>query len=188
MNIKKKKVLMEAFFMAQFSYCPLTWMFHSRKLNNKISKLHERCLRIVYGDNTSSFEKLLETDNSLSVHHRNIQVLETELCKIVNGLSPEIMKEVFPFSENGKTFHLAPKIWELVPVEIKNVESVASFKGAIKKIETNKLSLSTMPDVCFSGWFRVIYFMIRHKSVFLCFVFCFFFCFYYTIFFVILDS
>ena len=68
MNIKKKKVFMKAFFMAQFSYCPLTWMFHSRKLNNKINKLHERCLRIVYSDNTSSFDELLETDHSVSVH------------------------------------------------------------------------------------------------------------------------
>ena len=100
MNIKKKRVLMKAFFMAQFSYCPLTWMFHSRKLNNKINKLHERCLRIVYSDNTSSFEELLETDNSVSVHHRNIQVLATELYKIVNGLSPEIMKEVLTFNDN----------------------------------------------------------------------------------------
>ena len=32
MNIKKKKVLIKTFFMAQFSYCPLIWMFHSRKL------------------------------------------------------------------------------------------------------------------------------------------------------------
>ena len=38
MNIQKKKVLMKAFFTAQFSYCPLIWMFHSRKLNNKINK------------------------------------------------------------------------------------------------------------------------------------------------------
>ena len=114
--------------MAQFSCCPLIWMFHSRKLNNKINKLHERCLRIVYSDNTSSFEELLETDNSVSVHHRNIQVLATELYKIVNGLSPE----VFPFNENtsyntrnkrkfhsrsiksvtfgSETSHLAPKM------------------------------------------------------------------------------
>ena len=52
-------------------------MFHSKKLNNKINKLHERSLRINYSDNTSSFEGLLETDNSISVHHRNI--LGTEL-------------------------------------------------------------------------------------------------------------
>ena len=101
MNIKKKKVLMKAFFMAQFSYCPLIWMFHSRKLNNKINKLHKRCIQIVYSDNASSFEELLENDNSVSVHHRNIQVLATELYKIVNGLSPEIMKEVFSFNENA---------------------------------------------------------------------------------------
>ena len=29
--------------------------------------------------------------------------------------------------------HLAPKIWELVPEEIKKLESVASFKNTIKK-------------------------------------------------------
>ena len=157
MNIKKKKVLMKAFFMAQFSYCPLTRMFHSRKLNSKINKLHERCLRIVYSDNISSFDELLEIDNSVSVHHGNNQILAAELYKILNGFLPEIMKEVFPFNENTSyntrnkrkfhsrsiksvTFgsetlsHPAPKIWELVPVEIKNVEdSVASFKRAIKK-------------------------------------------------------
>ena len=111
-------------------------MFHSRKLNNKINKLHERCLRIVYSDNTSSFEELLETDKSFSVQQRNIQVLATELYKIVNGLSPVIVKEVFPFTVNTSyntrnnrkfysrsiklvTFgsetlsHLAPKIWSL---------------------------------------------------------------------------
>ena len=94
--------------------------------------------------------------NSVSVHHRNIQVLATELYKIVNWLSPEIIKGFFPFSENtsyntrnNRNFHsralksvafgsetlspLAPKISELVKVEIKNVESVASFKIAIKK-------------------------------------------------------
>ena len=86
----------------------------------------------------------------------NIKILATELYKILNGLSPEIMKEVFPFNENTSyntrnkrkfhqraiksvTFgsetlsHMAPKIWELVPVEIKNVELVACFKSAIKK-------------------------------------------------------
>ena len=49
----------------------------------------------MYSDNISSFEELLETDNFVSVHHRNIQVLATESYKVVNGLSPEIMEEVF---------------------------------------------------------------------------------------------
>ena len=40
MNITKRKILRNAFFNAQFSYCPLTWMFHNTKLNNKINKFH----------------------------------------------------------------------------------------------------------------------------------------------------
>ena len=76
---------MNAFFKFQFSYCPLSWMSHSRTLNNKINRLHERCLRIIYNDNTSSFTDLLVIDNSVSMHRRNIQVLATELYKFVNG-------------------------------------------------------------------------------------------------------
>ena len=37
-------------------------MFCSRSANNKISKLHERALRIVYDDCNSKFEKLLTKD------------------------------------------------------------------------------------------------------------------------------
>ena len=69
-------------------------MFHSRKLNNKISRMHEKGLRIVYNDNTSLYEELLEIDNSVSVHYRNIQILATELYKTVNELSLDIVKDV----------------------------------------------------------------------------------------------
>ena len=59
-------------------------MFHSRGLNNKINFLHERALRMTYGDRSSSFEDLLKKDNSVSTHHRNIQVLATEISKVKN--------------------------------------------------------------------------------------------------------
>ena len=86
---------MNAFFKSQFSYCPLSWMFPSRTLNKKINRLHQRCLRIIYSDNTFSFTDLLEIDNSVSVHHRNMQVLATELYKYVNGLSPKLVSGCF---------------------------------------------------------------------------------------------
>ena len=63
MNLSKKKILMNSFFNSQFSYCPLIWMFHSRIMNNKINRLHERYMRLIYGDKTSSFEELLDLTN-----------------------------------------------------------------------------------------------------------------------------
>ena len=156
MELPKRRILMNAFFKAQFNYCPIVWMFHSRSLNNKINRLHERCLRIIYNDKRSSFEELLVKDNSVSVHHNNIHALATEMYKVVNGISPEIMNDVFKvrnethyrlrhtsqfliepihsvFNGSESASYLGPKIWEQIPIEIKNKDSLISFKKEIKK-------------------------------------------------------
>ena len=129
---------------------------YSRTLNKKINRLHERCLRITYNDNTSPFVDLLEIDNSVSVHHRNIQVLATELYKFVNGLSPKLVSDCFKLNNmtvyntrNRSTFysrpvrtvyhsteslsHLWPKIWKLEPSDMKNLSSLTAFKKVIKQ-------------------------------------------------------
>ena len=143
---------MNAFFDSQFNYCPIIWMFHSRNLNNKINRLHERCLRVIYNDKTSSFEQLLENDNSVSIHYRNIQALAVEMYKVTNGLSPEIMRRIREESRsnlrytslftippihsvyNGResVYYMGPKIWELIPHAFKQINSLSGFKKAIK--------------------------------------------------------
>ena len=69
---------MKAFIELQFGYCPLVRIFHSQSLNNKINRIHKRALRITYNGKSSSFQKLLEKDNSVTIHHRNIKILATE--------------------------------------------------------------------------------------------------------------
>ena len=72
MNMSKKKMSMNSFFKSQFSYCPLIWMCHSRTINNKISYLQERCLRVIYNDKISSFKELLERNKSHCV--KSVQI------------------------------------------------------------------------------------------------------------------
>ena len=69
-------------------------MFQGRGLNNKISYLHERSLRIVYKGNTSSFKELLKKDNSITDYHRNIQSLAIELFKVKVNLSNTTMDDI----------------------------------------------------------------------------------------------
>ena len=77
-------------------------MFHGCNLNNKINRLHERCLWVIYNDKTSSFEQLHENDNSMYIHHRNTQTLAIEMYKVTNGLLPEIMSEIFQIREESR--------------------------------------------------------------------------------------
>ena len=84
--------------------CPLIWMNHSRTLNNRINRIHERSLRVVYNDKKSTFEELLERDKSVTRHIRNLQILVTEMFKVKNGIAPEIMNDVFQITEPNYNF------------------------------------------------------------------------------------
>ena len=60
-------------------------MFFNQYMNNKINKLHERALRIVYNDYT--FEQLLIKGTSFSVHHQDIHRLMIGIYKIFNNIT-----------------------------------------------------------------------------------------------------
>ena len=128
----------------------------NRSLNTKINRLHERCLRIVYNDKKSNFNELLVKHGSVSIHHQNLQKLAVEMLKVGRGLSPKIANELFQFKEqipyelrqrpqfqipwvhsvfNGTESRkcLGPKIWAMVPNEMKPLESLGKFRNAIKE-------------------------------------------------------
>ena len=151
MKLPKRRILMNAFFKSQFNYCPAIWMFHGRTLNNKINGLHESCLRIIYNKKLSNFEELLHKDSSVSIHHNTIHALAIKMYKVVNGMSPEIMDEVFKQRSNshynlGHTSQfivnpvqsvfngtesascLGPKIWNQILSENRNKKSLEGFK------------------------------------------------------------
>ena len=126
-------------------------MFCSRKLNRKINYIHERALRLVYNDYTSTFEELLKEDKSLIFHHRNIHQLAIEMYKVKNKLSPIFMQELFTHNPaRGKDRFLQPNvegvtygvkslrsfgpiIWnQMLPENLKSCVSLESFKESIK--------------------------------------------------------
>ena len=77
-------------------------MFSSRRSNNLINRIHERSLRTVYNDTSSTFQELLQRNRSVSIHHKNIQTLTIEVFKLVNNICPPVMKTFFDFRENRK--------------------------------------------------------------------------------------
>ena len=92
---EKTKIVMRAFVISQFSYCPLIWMFHGKGVNSKINHIHERAIRIVHQDFTSSFAELLFNDNSVSIHQRNLRLLVIEIYRTKMNINPSFIKEIF---------------------------------------------------------------------------------------------
>ena len=145
---------MTSFINSQFQYFPLIWIFHSRKLNTKINKLHERTLRITYRDRKSSFEDLLGHDNSVSVHQKNVQLLMIEMLKTKHGLNPSFMNEIFCPQTNQYSLRndcvfkspkmrsitygsetvrfRGPQLWCTLPPSIRLSTNMAEFKAKIK--------------------------------------------------------
>lgn len=150
--MEKKRLLMKAFIESQFSYCSLLWMFCSRKMNNRINHIHERALRLVYEDYTSSFDELLLVDNSVCIHHRNIQKVAIEMFKIKNNMAPILISDLFNFQNcertkssfqrpkinsvhNGASSirNLGPIVWDImIPKVFHSIDNLEIFKKEIK--------------------------------------------------------
>ena len=60
-GLSTAKVNYECFIFSQFGYCPLVWLFHCRKLNNRMSNIHERALRTVFKDWDCISKKAIDT-------------------------------------------------------------------------------------------------------------------------------
>ena len=142
-------------------------------MNNKINRLHKRCLRIVHSDKTSSFEKLLEKDGSVTIHTRNLQTLATEMFKVYKNLSPAIIADLFHVRQNNynlrhdsyfaipnvkSVYHgteslsnLAPRIWNLV---LDKLKQLVTFIPLRKKLKSRNRKTAHV------GYVKLIYHML----------------------------
>ena len=105
--LEKKKILMNSFVESQFSHCPLVWMFcWTREHNNRINHIQERGLRMVYEDYNSSFEDLLKKNGSVTIHHRNIQLVAIEMFKVKNNLNVDLINSFFNCAQTVQVIRL----------------------------------------------------------------------------------
>ena len=154
----KRKMLLKSFILSQFNYCPIVWMYCQRQSNNLINRIHERALRLAYNDYESNFNTLLENDNAVTIHERNVETLSAEIYKTKHNLNPNMMGDIFKSKQhlhntrdeslsypNPRTVtygletfgYKASRIWAKIPTEVRNSDSVSTFKRNFKDIPGN---------------------------------------------------
>ena len=70
------------------------WINYRRSPNNKINKLIERVLKLIYNDQTSTFQELRNEDNSIIVHQKSVETVATLLYKVENNIAPVIVSKL----------------------------------------------------------------------------------------------
>ena len=154
---KEKRILINSYFMANFNYCPLVWMFSSASSVKKIENLQKRALRFLNNDYEISYEELLLKSDRATMNVNRLRILCTEIYKTINNLNPEFMRDLFSLRETGRlvrekymlnlnipvhnqvTFGskslrvFGPKVWNSLPYHIKSSENLQSFKLIIKE-------------------------------------------------------
>ena len=105
----KKALLYKSVVRSQFACCPSVWMFCFRQSNNLIYKLTGRALKLICQCG-SAFKVLLEKEQECSINQRNLQILVTQVYKIVNGVAPSIMNSLFEYRLNSYNLRIFQKL------------------------------------------------------------------------------
>ena len=123
----------------------MTWKFCNRRANNRITKLHERALRLLYDDYETLFSEFLAKDGSFTAHHTNVQTLLFESCFIdlfsaVNGNYNLRSQLDFRIPGINKGFYGANSImysgsmiWNSLPNDLRNICDFDLYKTLIQR-------------------------------------------------------
>ena len=157
LGFKEKRILINSYFMANFNYCPLVWIFSSASSLKKIENLQKRALKFLYNGYEISYEELLLKSGRATMNVNRLRILCIEIYKTINNLNPEFMRDLFSLRETSrlirekymlnlsipvhnqvtfgsKSFRVfRPKVWNSLPYHIKSSENLESFKMIIKQ-------------------------------------------------------
>ena len=84
LTVENASILVNAFshyinIDSQFNYPPSIWMYVGKTLISKICKIHLRTLQVVYNEYNKSYEELLQLNNNVPIHQRDLQYLVLEV-------------------------------------------------------------------------------------------------------------
>ena len=83
LGFKGKRVLINSYFMSNFNYCPLVWMFSNATSLKKIENLQKRALRFLYNNYQLTYEELLDKANSSKMNVKGLRFLCVEIYKTI---------------------------------------------------------------------------------------------------------
>ena len=148
-----KTTIYNSYINCNFNYCSVIWMFANKSTIDKLECTNKRALRFVTNKGHLNYDELCQQEKQLNVYRRCIKNLAISLYKVKQGIAPNYIKELFTTQNSGYSMrdnqkmvlpsfntvtfgkssarYLGAKLWNNIPVTIKNSVSLSTFKSAI---------------------------------------------------------
>jgi len=155
LNKQSREVIYKSYINCNFDYCSVTWLFANKTDMEKLEKTNKRALRVVTNSGHMNYEELCKQQDQLPVFKRCLKSMAVLIYKIKKGISPQYMKELireqsvsYDMRDNEKLVlpsfstvrfgknsfrYLGAKLWNIMPIEIKQESSLNTFKSAVHK-------------------------------------------------------
>ena len=88
-------MLLDSFIFSNFNHSPLVWHFCSAALSQKLEKMQERALRLLYNANYSSYNSLLLKTERPTMEVSRLRRLEIKVFKTLKYLNADFMLTCF---------------------------------------------------------------------------------------------
>ena len=110
LDFKSRKLIYNSFIRSNFTYCPIVWHFCGKENNNKLEKVQERALRILYDDRSSPYSDLLDRAGTTTVLISRLKCMALEVFKCVNGSNTPSLNKLFEVKDTDYSFRDAVKL------------------------------------------------------------------------------
>ena len=98
-NLKSKSIIYNSFIVSNFNYCPLVWHFCGTANSNKLEKLQERSLRILYNDFDSPIQNLIDKSGQDTLLSNRLKYFILEVLKTIRKLNAPCLHDLFVLNE-----------------------------------------------------------------------------------------
>ena len=163
-----RRIIYNSFVSSNFNYCPLVWHFCGVTNGNKVEKIQERCLRIIYKDYESSYDRLLDRANTTKLAISRLRILILEVFKSIHMLNPKCISDLFELKSTNYSFRNKVKVLQPKRRTTKYGLRTISYTGAklwndlspilcnVGDLDIFKSSLTLLTEDCLDPTFTYI--------------------------------
>ena len=104
-HFKSKSIIYNSLILSNLNYCPLAWYFCVKTNSQKLEKLQELSLRILYCDHISHFQDFLENTSNESFLTTRIKCILVEVFESLDRLNAKCLHDI----SNTMIRHMMPE-------------------------------------------------------------------------------